>query len=375
MNKKYFLKLTIIIAALILICSKIAYCREKLLLSSEQIQKLDKKGRVHLLKILDSGEMIFLSQRYEDENRLLVSSRSGRIRKWFKLPTKEIDYIVCSEDGKNVALYSQDSLEFFYLHGRRMKSKSIFRYETGKKGFALYGKEKSRMFFSGDKIFARGYYYTKDNQYLEDAIVRINPDKWGIAVFSIVVETNRLLQGARAFYKKAENTGTLEVCGKYLVLTPGDKNGGVIMLYDMEEELLFKLDDFISFAGMAVYPEKSLLLYCKSVFNDYKTDGEMILYDLKNKKLVNRWDGRYFNPRFDEDGERIVAGLMNPLYGGKYITHVNIIPVSPSANEKEKKNDVIDLVPTCKPIDWRLVNRGKDLYLFNGEEVFKWKLK
>lgn len=353
---------------------KTVMAAETQVLSWQEIKKLDKEGRVHLIKMLDDGRMIFFSQRGDYEDKILITTPTGRVSKRYKVPVKKFDYISCSDDGESIMLYTQENLEFFYLHGRGMKCTSFFRFEKGKKGFALYGKEKSGIFFADGNIFARGYYYDQNNQYLEDAIVSINPKKWGIAVFSVVVETNRLIEGARAFYKTARETGALDVCGNFLVCTPEDESGGVVMLFDMEKELLHKLDDFNDFTGMAVFPEKSLLVYSFAKVEDYKMGGELVLFDLKTMKPIKRWEGKYFNPRFDEKGEKIAAGVMVPLYGDRFVTKIHIIPVS-GENPPDGKDDRKELVPSKKPIDWRFIDNGRGLYLYTGEEIYKWKIE
>ena len=374
MNRTISIKIFITILLLMLFYPGIAPAAETQVLSENEIQKLDKEGKVHLTKILEDGRMVFFSLRQNNDDRLLITTSGGRVSKRYKVPVKKFDYISCSDDGSSLMLYTQDNLEFFYLHGRGMKCSSLFRFEKGKKGFALYGKEKSGIFFADKGIYARGYYYDQNNQYLEDAIVRINPDKWGIAVFEIVVETNRLLEGARGFYRAAKETGALEICGKYLICTPRDENGGIIMLFDREKELLHKLDNFMEFTGMAVFPEKSLLLYSVANTEDYKMGGELVLFDLKTMKPIKRWEGKYFNPKFDEKGERIAAGMVIPLYGNRFVTQIHILPIS-AENQPQSKNGKVEFLPAKQPIDWRFVNNGRELYLYTGEEVYKWKIE
>lgn len=374
MNKTKLTLIFIQILFLQLSLTGIISANEKTVLTGQEIKKLDKEGRVHLLKILNNGSMLFYSQRRDKQDRIIVTTPGGRVSKRYGVPVKQFDYISCSNDGSSIILYTQENLEFFYLHGRGMKCSSLFRYEKGKKGFALYGKEKSGIFFTDGGIYARGYYYDSDNQYLEDAVVKINPDKWGIAVFDVIVEINRLLEGSRAFYKTAKETGMLDVCGSFLICTPRDENGGVVMLFDREKELLHKLDEFIEFTGMAVFPEKSLLVYSIVTKKAHKFEGELVLFDLKTMKPIKRWEGKYFNPKFDEKGERIAAGVMIPLYENRSVTKVHILPVSEEINP-DGGDDRQTLIPSKKPIDWRFMDNGKEIYFYTGEEIFKCKIE
>jgi len=352
----------------------------KKVLSRERIKKLDSKGRVQLIKILFDGKMVFLSEREGDNNYILLVSGSGRVSRRIKIPVSNINYLSCGDD-KNIAIYSQDGCRFFYVGGRRRKCKSIFQLEKGKTGFALFSKNESSLFFSGYNLFARGYYYGDDNQFLDEAVVSIHPGEVGIAVFRLIAETSRLLQGGRAFYKGAKKIGQICISGKYLVYTAGDENGGCIIIFDREEEVLHKIDNFSKFLGMSVHPHKPYLAYTVKKSTNPLDSGKLVLYNLEEKAKIGSWTGRYYNPRWDEAGDRIAVGFLTPLAAGRFITYIHIISLIPQDeggnkdDNKKGNRQIREIIPNFTPKDWKIVRDGKELYFYTGEEIYRYRLK
>jgi hypothetical protein len=76
---------------------------------------------------------------------------------------------------------------------RRGRNWDVFASRQGAQpGFALYGGRKSRLFYSGNSLFAVGYFYDNAGEYLSEWVVRIHPDKKGDEIFERLLETSTL---------------------------------------------------------------------------------------------------------------------------------------------------------------------------------------
>lgn len=343
---------------------------QELLLSKDQMQKLEKNSNVSLAKILDNGQMIMVSETTGGSARILLVASKGFLIRSVKTPITKIDYITCSDDGKKAIIYCNDEFEFFLVDIARGNCRSIFRKEPGKTGFALYGKKESWIDFSGNDIYALGYYYDNEDNYISENIVRILPDRRGLAVFEPVAEMARLMEGAKAFYPSAKKYGAFQVMGDYLLFTSGDENGGCFLAYNMKDETLTKISDFSSFNGLATYPRKSLLAYAIRKSKDPGNPGELIIYDLAEKKRIKSFSGRYFLPSFDPLGENLATALLVPIISGRYITRIQIFPIAGSEDAKPTQ----EILPDFRPIDIKFVKNGKEIYIFTGENVYKCRL-
>jgi len=361
----------IIIFFIVYLLSHEIHAKDDLIISEKKMRKLDRKGRVYPVRILNSGWMVAVSEREHDTCRILLVSPHGRTRRWIKTPLEKIDYITCNDNGDKAIIYTQDNLEFVFVDLKRRKFKSIFSLEKGKTGFALYGEKKSWLSFNGDEIFARGYYYNSEELFVSDNIVKIIPDNVGIKVFEPVVEINQLTEGAKQFYPSATNITNLNTSGKYIFFTAGDKSGGVLLALDLKAFLIHRIGDFRSFYGNSYHPGKNLLAYTAKRTSDPMETGELVLYDMNTRKMLKTWKGRYYHPVFDNDGERIAVGLTVPIIEGKSITQIPVFSVSPQT--EFRKED--ELLPRYNPIDWIFVDKGRYLYLFTGEEVYRHKFK
>ncbi len=362
---------TIITLLIIYLLSHGLHAKDDFVISEKNMKKLDRKGRVYPVRVLESGWMVAVSERENDSSRILLVSPRGRTRRWIKTPFEKIDYIACSDNGEKAILYTQKNLEFVYVDLKRRKCTGIFKLENGKTGFALYGDKRSWLSFNGDELYARGYYYNNEGLFTVDNIVRIHPENIGIKVFEPVVEIPQLIEGAKQFYPTATDIENINTSGKYLFYTAGDKSGGVFFALDLKGFLIHRIDSFRSFHGNAHHPGKNLLAYAAKRTSDPTETGELILYDLNTRKMLNTWNGRYFHPVFDTKSDKIAVGLTVPILEGRYITHIPIYSVSQSS--KYEKTE--DFLPRYNPIDWIFVDNGKYLFLVTGKEIYKHKLK
>ncbi|MCE1248340.1 MAG: hypothetical protein LWY06_16990 [Firmicutes bacterium] len=343
---------------------------QELILPSDKIKKLDRKGTVFVSKILDNGRIAFVSEQEGEESSILISDMKGYLIRKFKLPVSKIDYIVISDDGKQAIIYTHKDYEFFYADLKRGKTKSIFKMEKGKTGFALFDKSGSWLDFQPNGIIARGFYYNGEGLFTSDNIVFINPEKTGIAVFQPVVETDRLMEGAKYFYPSAKEITKTEYTGGKLVYCAQDKHGGVILCYDTKTENLSKIDSFTSMLGMTVSDSGNLLTYIIRKQHGDNLPADMILYDLKEKAPKRVWNGRFYLPRLNSTGEYLAAGYLIPASENRFINRIRIYKTDKMENDGEES----EILPTFKPVDWKFVRDSKDLFIFSGEDIYRFKL-
>lgn len=366
-KKKQIFSLLIII--FLGVVSRAAFAEPRLVISREKLDRVDPKGRVYVAKILDNSRLLLVSERQHEGAHILVTSSHGMIMRRIKTPVEKIEYLAVDEKGDKAVFYSQQGQEFFLADLRRGKLRSIFRMEPGKKGFALFGKRESWLSMSEGRVFARGYYYDGEGNYINDNLVQILPDETGIAVFRQLAEIPQLMGGAQAFCNQAKLPGIFMATGKYILFTTGDKEGGVLLAYDTEEHLLHKIDSYRRFIGMSAAEEKPMILYIVQREEDPELPGELVLFDLASQKTVNKWHGRFFNPVICLETGKIAAGELIRIMEGRYLNRVTILSTDP-----EDKSEPQFIIPTFKLLDWKFVRDGRELYFFTGEEIYRDKV-
>jgi hypothetical protein len=97
----------------------------------------------------------------------------------------------------------------------------------------------------------------------------------------------------------------------------------------------------------------------------------MILYNLQEKKPIRSWNGRYFLPRLNSTGEFLAAGYLIPIVGNRFLSRIIIFKT-----DKQENNGIEhEILPTFKAIDWKFVKNSKELILFSGDDIYRFKLK
>jgi hypothetical protein len=296
-------------------------------LSWQQMQKMDGGRIVSPVSIFEDGGGLFMSESRAGGHYRLVwsSSRWKPVRKT-ALPLQAPEYIAADRSGKNVVVYTQERYSFLSLN-RNGKTWEVFSSMQGAQpGFALYGGRKSRLFFSGNSLFALGYFYDNAGEYLSEWVVRIHPDRKGEAVFERILETSTPAGQALKFLPGAVHMKLLDINEKTAVLSLHRENDGCIVGYDIPSKEFFVIDYFDKMVNLSLSNSGKLCAYViQPKGSDYP--GVLFVYDLEKKQSVKCVPGDFFNPVFDRDDKTVAAGYYKVITGRLRIPYIDVISI------------------------------------------------
>ena len=110
------------------------------LLDSDKLQALDPGRRVSLVKMLDNGGFLCISEGAPSEDKkIILLYPSGAIQRRITLKGERVDYVASSDLGGRVLLYSQDNYTFKIFEVLKNKIIPVISKQPDSGGFALYG--------------------------------------------------------------------------------------------------------------------------------------------------------------------------------------------------------------------------------------------
>lgn len=334
------------------------------LLNKERIDRLDTKGRVYLAKMLDDGRMIFCSESGEGRLSIIIANSRGSVQRRISIPASDVSYVSFSDDGNWGIASADKGYSFYHIDLRRRRVETLFQKEKGRNGFALMGGGLSWISYSQSGIFASGFFYNREGLFVSEDFIQIDPHKRGIEVFKPVEEISLIKDTTAKLCPQMEKITFRGITGSTLLYTAEGAGVGGIFMYNMEKNLIHRVDSFNTFLGLNLSADRPLMVYALRKTSNPDETGEMILYDLDKKTPVLNWEGRYFHPVLSKDADKIAVGFRSPIIEGRYINRIKIIDIMDDSDHSE------DIIPSFPLLDWKFVNNDRNLYFYTGEEIF-----
>lgn len=357
----------VVIAVFLTLLASPARSDEDLVLSWEQMQKLDPGRKVSLLKITDDGEFLMISgeKGKQEEVRILVVARRGWLKRTLSMPVKGVEYAASNPAGRKVMVYSPHLRSFYLGDTWRKKWKLIFRRKSTVRGFALFEGSSSKLAFSGEDIFARGFWYDGAGDYLEESIVQILPGEKGQKIFKTLFSAGQMKQIARDFFPGAEHVDFVGANKNYLILILKRGVRSCLVVYDRQKKDYYKIGEFDEFSGADLARDSSRLVYAVRPRGS-SFSGVLFFYDLKKAVPIKAVPGNFFNPVFDPDSRRVAACRIKEVNRRVVGSEIVVFPFSGDTREPGK----IKMDPGIRPVDWRFTG-AREITYFTGRDIYR----
>lgn len=365
-------KALIITVLFALLITGICPAGETTVLTGEKISRLEPELEVSLNRILDDGSLLFVCEgKGKNVKLLLVDSITGKELKSLFVPTKEITYIASDSNGNNVIIYSNGDKTFYLARPRVGDVVILFRRSKGKPGFALYTHRKSRISFVNGKAMAWGYFYDDKGNFENEWIVKVDPEKKGMAAFEKVMKMDKLRKMAKSYLSSATAMGNIEVNGDFLVFSPRKGEEGTIVVYNFKTGEHYPAAKFSSIAGLDLAEKKPLLA---AVIKDNSTagkDSSLLILNLEKKNRAGVVSGRLANPVFNPENDKIAVGSAALDKNKKLSMQIMIVDVSRS----DYPCKILRIGKGGYYVDWKFVDKDRALILFDGKNIYRHNLR
>jgi hypothetical protein len=346
------------------------FAQENPVLTAGEMQNLDPGRNVSLVKILDDGRLLLVSENPSGQDvRLIFTSSGGKLRRHVDVPIGGVEYITTNSDGEKIVIFSKERFSFYSYDSWRRKWKLFMSRQEAGAGFALFGGRKSMMFFDGDSVLAWGYFYDRSGDYTGECLVRIYPGGKSGDLVGRIADISMLLEEAKKLFPGGEKIEFLRVDKRQVIFTCIRGRSGIILGYDLEKKEMFRIDEFSSFSGGDLSQDGTKFAY-SIVPAMSESPGVVFIYDLQKRLPVKIIPGKFFNPVLDARGQRVAMGSTIEVSGKSLACQISVASIS-----GERADITTGILVKGQPLVWRFTGQDRLTVLAGRGDIYQLRIK